>query len=141
MQHQVGQGVPGDFGGGDQLGAARPLRAALLPQRVQAQESAMSLKVQRFRKVTQYNIEKTDIDMRWESEGMLRECTKIFALTREWLWVVLICVAAIIATYAFLLVRCIFDRSCNRGTKEQDEEHQSSDQEHKVVCHRDPTMC
>merc|ERR1712117_106920 len=30
---------------------------------------------------------------------------------REWLWVILICVATILVTYAFLLVRCIYDRS------------------------------
>merc|ERR1712117_160051 len=41
---------------------------------------------------------------------------------REWLWVILICVATILVTYAFLLVRCIYDRSCNRGTKEAEED-------------------
>ena len=40
---QVAPGVPGGFGGGHQPGVARPLRAALLSQRVQAQEIAMSL--------------------------------------------------------------------------------------------------
>ena len=40
---QVAPGVPGGFWGGHQPGAARPLRAALLPQWVQAQEIAMSL--------------------------------------------------------------------------------------------------
>ena len=52
---------------------------------------------------------------------------------------ILICVAAIIATYAYLLVKCIFDRSCNKGRKEQEleEELQGSDQERKV----DLTLC
>ena len=40
---QVAPGVPGGFGGGHQPGVARPLRAALLSQRVQAQEIAMPL--------------------------------------------------------------------------------------------------
>merc|ERR1712027_114253 len=52
---------------------------------------------------------------------------------REWLWVVLICVATILVTYAFLLVRCIYDRSCNRGTKEAEED--------RVVGHNDPNIC
>merc|ERR1712027_190589 len=52
---------------------------------------------------------------------------------REWLWVILICVATILVTYAFLLVRCIYGRSCNRGTKETEED--------RVVGHNDPNIC
>merc|ERR1712117_127584 len=52
---------------------------------------------------------------------------------REWLWVILICVATILVTYAFLLLRCIYDKSCNRGTKKPEED--------RVVGHNDPNIC
>ena len=54
------------------------------------------------------------------------------AISREWLWVILICVATILVTYAFLLVKCIYDKSCNRGTKEAEEGQ--------VVGHNDPNI-
>ena len=55
------------------------------------------------------------------------------ALAREWLWIILICMAAIIATYAFLLAKCIYDRSCNRANKQEGEPQ--------VVNHNDPIIC
>merc|ERR1712039_1110289 len=58
---------------------------------------------------------------------------------REWLWIILICMAAIIATYAFLLAKCIYDRSCNRANKGKEE--QNPDQGPQVVNHNDPIIC
>ena len=52
------------------------------------------------------------------------------------MWVILICVATIVVTYACLLVKCIYDRSCSRARKEEEE-----DQENTAVSHLDPTMC
>ena len=62
-------------------------------------------------------------------------------MSREWLWVILICVATILVTYAFLLVKCIYDRSpCNRGANAK-EEHANEAGEGQVVGHIDPNIC
>ena len=60
-------------------------------------------------------------------------------MRREWLWVILICVATILVTYAFLLIKCIYDKSCNRGAKE--EHANEAGEEGQVVGHNDPNIC